>query len=632
MPGGFQIVFEALDEASPTIQQLSQQLTETAANSNAFASQVADGAGKVGQAFGSLPAGVEKAASSMSSAQEAAKELLGQLAGVASVAEVVEFFKSSAEAAIEEEGAMTRLAFAVNSTGGSFAAQKSKITEFAEEQASMTRFSETQTLDVMSRLVRVTGDVGQAMTATKVAMGMAATSGLDLNTTVGMLAPLLEGNTNRLSILQKQFGAYVGDTKDAQTILNNLSKAFLNAAENQNDAGTSIAKLKNQLQEFQAQVGEGVIPGIQLFLSGLVRTAEAAEIVSTEIAKFAVEAMVRFQELGNIISDVWNKAWGKIAQDTQSANEQIAAIQQSAEESELAIVQRYSTERVKVAQGEAQLKAKVITQAAQETATVDVAAQQKAQDALIKLQEDLLKAHGQFTAARMVQIQLEHDRQLQSFQDMHDKGLITDQQLATARQELSEKMQAEMAQESEAAKAQTKIMQQAYTTMTDGMQNAMSSAISDMILKGESFDQAMKVVFNDLMQTAVKTFAEIAVRSAMMQAGLAAATGGAGAALPVGLPGLAAGGVVTQPTAAIVGESGPEAVIPLSDLQTANAQPSVQVNVTQNNTIQLAGVSDSQIQDMMRQMAQVTRSGAAAGAELVKSITTLQSKTQGLAV
>jgi hypothetical protein len=61
---------------------------------------------------------------------------------------------------------------------------------------------------------------------------------------------------------------------------------------------------------------------------------------------------------------------------------------------------------------------------------------------------------------------------------------------------------------------------------------------------------------------------------------------GAGVAGVKGLMGLAAGGVITQPTVALIGEAGPEAVIPLHSLEGAATQ-----QITVNPTIHIGNIS-----------------------------------------
>jgi len=99
--------------------------------------------------------------------------------------------------------------------------------------------------------------------------------------------------------------------------------------------------------------------------------------------------------------------------------------------------------------------------------------------------------------------------------------------------------------------------------------------------------------------------------------------GGAGFAILGGLAlskgfKFAEGGIVTKPTVGLVGEAGPEAVIPLDRIG-GFGKTEVTIQQTNNFTIN-GGASDEQVKDIMRKISDVTRSGAAEGAEMVKSI------------
>ncbi|MHB2025121.1 MAG: hypothetical protein ACYCPQ_00575 [Elusimicrobiota bacterium] len=630
MASGFQIVFEALDEASPAIQQLSQELAGAADQASEFAGQVESSTAEADDSLQKLPASAQTASESLSGAHQAASQLLMAMGGVTTAAGVVEFFKSSAQAAEDEEGALTRLAFAVNSTGQSFSAQKDKITAFAEQEAAMTKFSETDTYNALSRMTRVTGDVGQAMLATKLAFGMAATSGMDVGTVMNMLSPVMEGNTSRMITLKEQFGGYIGNATTAQEVVDALSKKFMNAAQTQDDSATKIARLTNRLQEFKVQVGEGVIPGIELFLDGLTKLAEYTEMAAAEIAGFAAKTVVAFQTLGRAIMDAWHGAWGQVVDDTRTAGNEITAVSDGVERDVTEIARRYSVKRAEAAQDEGQLRVGVMKKVAKASAQAEddsAANAQKASDTMRKLQDDLLAAQGRDTQSRIGNIELERDKQLRAYQEMHDQGILTSEQLALAKQQETDKAKLQIQALTQAQTQGDAVMEKAGKHLSDSLESSMAGAIDNMILKGESWQDAFKQVMNAMLETAIKTFTKIALEETIFTS----ATGGIGAGLPMGLPGLAGGGVVTRPTVAVIGEKGPEAVIPLKEMGAAAPQ---QVNVTvhQNNEIELIGASDAQVQDLMRQMALVTRSGAAAGAELVKSIANAQARTSGQAV
>ena len=97
----------------------------------------------------------------------------------------------------------------------------------------------------------------------------------------------------------------------------------------------------------------------------------------------------------------------------------------------------------------------------------------------------------------------------------------------------------------------------------------------------------------------------------------------------IGIPGLAEGGIVNQPTLAIIGESGPEAVVPLSEANitppsnfqalpqinngtsntTNNSARSVNININQNNSLSSNTDADYLAQAMSNEIARQLHQG-----------------------
>ena len=167
--------------------------------------------------------------------------------------------------------------------------------------------------------------------------------------------------------------------------------------------------------------------------------------------------------------------------------------------------------------------------------------------------------------------------------------------------------------------------------VASSLSSSFGRAVADIILEGKSLEEAMKAVFDTILRTAIETFVQIAIQRAIITAGVTAATGGAGGGAGAGAGffsgffGLQEGGIVRKPIFAHVGEAGPEAVIPLDRLgpgALGGQSSPVNVSITQNNNLTLSGtgISDEQVRLITRKISEATRSGAAEGAELVKSI------------
>jgi prefoldin subunit 5 len=113
---------------------------------------------------------------------------------------------------------------------------------------------------------------------------------------------------------------------------------------------------------------------------------------------------------------------------------------------------------------------------------------------------------------------------------------------------------------------------------------AMGKALGDAVFGFGNLRDAARAAFQDLVTSILQELGKLAA-SKMLQMILGGA-GGGGFSLnlgSLGIPGLAAGGYVTRPTLAVVGEAGPEAVVPLSrgpEAMGAFGKPQMTVNVT----------------------------------------------------
>ena len=643
---GFGIRFEALDAASPTIQKLSQELLEAAQRSDRFAKDVVVSTQKVDQALSNLPPRAQQASQSMGALQAAGQQLANQLLQFATVAGIAQFFKSSAEAALEEEAALKRLEFAVNTAGGSFGKSKEQLLAFAAEQEAMTQFSDTQTFEALGRLVRVTGDVNSAMTATRLVFGLASASGRDFNSVIEMLGPILNGDSTRLRALKTEFGDFVGDAQSAQQVVDALSKRFLGAAEAQDSYGKRLQQLKNQLNNFQESVGAGIIPVFEVFLKGLSRGAEFMEQLGTVLANFAAEAFVSFQGLGQVVQALFRRDFAGIVDIVKETGAKIDAIEEGSAEQAAEIHRRYHAERQGMIARTAEIHVRKTREVVQE--------ERKAGDELLRLVAERTEAEGKASTdratqerkgleSRLILIDVEKQTRLRALDELKSKGLITETELTQAK---SDAVAIAIAKSQEARNAIDEnllVIKGTEEAVASSLSSSFGRAVADIILEGKSLEDAMKAVFDTILRTAIETFVQIAIQRAIISAGVGAATGGAGAGAGggflsgiFGAIGLAEGGIVRKPVFAHVGESGPEAVIPLDRLGAAQlgGPQNVSLSITQNNNITISGtgVTDEQVRQITRKISESTRSGAAEGAELVKSILARQARLSKEAV
>lgn len=640
---GFEIIFEAIDQASPTIQKLSQQLLDAAQRSDKFAGVIEKSTSRAGKSFENLPQKVNATAQSMTAVQGAANQLLNQLLSFATVAGIAAFFKSTADAAMSEEDALRRLQFAVEATGGSFAKEKERVMAFAQEQQALTRFSDTETYEALGRITRVTGDVGQAMQATRLALGLASASGKDLNTILELLGPILNGDASRLRTLKTEFGAFIGNADTAQEVIDALSKRFLGAAEQESGFARQLAALKNRLGDFKEIVGAGVLPVFKFFLETVLKGAQFFEILGVVIANFAAKALVHLEGLGSKTAAVFKGQFEKLPEITKETAVKIEAIEESSAEQAADIQKRYSKERQSLIEQEVDIKARVTQKSieeAQKEADEKKRQVQDAHDKMIQLEAERLESEGRNLESRLLLIDQEKNQRISQFEELRAKGLITEDELTAARMNATAIAISESQKAKDAINSDLIIIRDTHKAVSESFASSFSSAVADMILQGKSFEEAWKSVMSTVLRTAIETFTRIAIERSLAEsaaggislggvaqvglvAGLTSAVSSIGKAVGK-IFGFQEGAIVKKPMLAAIAEKGPEAIIPLDRLGKLSGE--INVQVTQNNQISVTGLEDETVRLLMRRMAEATRSGAAEGAELVKSIISKQGR------
>jgi hypothetical protein len=643
---GFEILFEAVDQASPAILKLSQLLVESAKKSDVFADTIEKTTQRADRAFAALPKKIDPTAQSLAAVHSAADQLLNQLAGFATVAGIAAFFKSSADAALSEEEALRRLQFAVEATGGSFSNQKEHIMAFAQEQQALTRFSDTQTYDAMGKLTRITGDVGQAMLATRLAFGMASGSGKDLNQILELLGPILNGDSTRMRELKTEFGAFIGNANTSQEVLDALSKKFMGAAEKETGFASQLAASKNRLDDFKKVVGAGVLPAFNVFLEALLKGAEFFEVLGVVIANWGAKALAIIEQTASGWAAIFKGQFDRLPEIVKDTNVKMQAIEEASSAQAAEVQKRYTNEREGLITQEGELKARVTQKSidsSQKEAEEKMRKGQEAHDKLIQLEADRLESDGKKLDSRLMLIDLEKTKRIQEFEEYRTKGLITEDELTAARVTATAISIAESKKAKDAINADMVVMHDTQKAVTDSFASSFSTAVSDMVMQGKSFEDAWKSVMDSVLKTAIETFTRLSIEKMLASnTDSSAGVGGGGSSGLIGaglmaiLPtlskgwgkiwGFAEGAIVNEPTLATIAEKGPEAVIPLDKLGQFGGGGGVSVSVTQHNTINISGADDTQVKALMSRMAEVTRSGAAEGAELVKSIISKQGR------
>ncbi|MEK9145320.1 MAG: hypothetical protein AAB339_06905, partial [Elusimicrobiota bacterium] len=361
---------------------------------------------------------------------------------------------------------------------------------------------------------------------------------------------------------------------------------------------------------------------------------------------FAAETLVSFQGLGQVVQALFRRDFAGVVDIVKETGAKIDAIEEGSAEQAAEIHRRYHKERQDLIVRTSDIHVRKTREVVQE--------EQKAGAELQKLVAERLEAEGKASndrgvmerrglQSRLILIDVEKQTRIRSLEELRAKGLLTEAELTQARSNATAISIAKSTEARNAIDTDLLVIKGTQEAVASSLSSSFGRAVADIILEGKSLEEAMKAVFDTILRTAIETFVQIAIQRAIITAGVTAATGGAGGGAGAGAGffsgffGLAEGGIVRKPVFAHVGEAGPEAVIPLDRLgpgALGGQSAPVSVSITQNNNLTPSGtgISDEQVRLITRKISEATRSGAAEGAELVKSILAKQGRLSKEAV
>lgn len=200
---------------------------------------------------------------------ESMQGVLVAIGGLAIAQKLGNAFKQSFADAMQAESAMTAYKASVDSAGASVAAYGARAEAASKKIEHMSRFSDEDALDAMSRMTQITGSASEGLRGMTAAAGLAAAKKIDLATAaqlvgradLGMTTALqrqgivLDKNKDAIDQLASRFGKFI--TSDANTAEGQM-KSFANAL---NDVSEEIGNVVTQSGAFHV-----VMSGITDFL------------------------------------------------------------------------------------------------------------------------------------------------------------------------------------------------------------------------------------------------------------------------------------------------------------------------------------------------------------------------------
>lgn len=168
---------------------------------------------------------------------------------------------SMAEAAADDERAAAALAKTLQNAAGATGEQAAAVEDWISAQGRALGVADDDLRPALDRLVRATGDVGQAQKLASLAMDISAGTGKDLVSVSEALAKAQNGNLSALKKLDPALADLIENTGSSELALESLAQTFDGQASTA--AETAAGKLqiaKLQFAEMQEEIGAKLIP------------------------------------------------------------------------------------------------------------------------------------------------------------------------------------------------------------------------------------------------------------------------------------------------------------------------------------------------------------------------------------
>ena len=275
---------------------------------------------------------------------EAAKSLEGALGSLVTGAAIGAFFKEAVAESLKEAEALRQVRFNVESLNLSWGRAKEVVDDYSASRQAQTRFDDTVTLEVLSKMQRATGSLEQAMKATSLAQDIAAASGKDLSETTSIVNGLLTGQERAVKQAQKEFAAYVGSADTTADVLKKLEEGFYGSATAEQSFTKSLNQSKAFLADFQQRVGDGVVPVMNVLLKAVAFVAKGYEELGVSIAGFAAAAFQSISGLARATKAIFSGNFGEIAEIWRETKDSLAVIAEESGAEVAAIEARFHGE------------------------------------------------------------------------------------------------------------------------------------------------------------------------------------------------------------------------------------------------------------------------------------------------
>jgi hypothetical protein len=178
----------------------------------------------------------------------------------------------------EDEAAAEKLGLTLQNVTYATDAQIASVEQFITKTSMAAAVADDELRPALDKLVRGTGDVAQAQDLLTLALDVSAGTGKDLGAVADALSKAYNGNFTALKKLDPALASLIEEGADADDVFGRLAGTFKNQASTA--ANTTSGQMKNlsiQMGEFKESIGAAVAPLIQKMLPALLKFSTFAQ-------------------------------------------------------------------------------------------------------------------------------------------------------------------------------------------------------------------------------------------------------------------------------------------------------------------------------------------------------------------
>lgn len=218
----------------------------------------------------------------------ASTELMSKAFGALEALGIVEFFKSTFEAAAEAREGQIQLSSRVEQTGMSYSKAKPQLDAFFEALEAQSGIERDKLIPALDFLIDKTNSVRVAQELMTTTMGLARARGLQLTDAADLVAGAYNGQQRSILQLSKILGLTTEQAKDHEKVIALLKTRYEGMATQTDQVALAQGRLSINFKQLKENIGEGLSP-VLTFVTKVLNMAVVgfhglAEVIGLSLA------------------------------------------------------------------------------------------------------------------------------------------------------------------------------------------------------------------------------------------------------------------------------------------------------------------------------------------------------------